>query len=279
MHLAVTNRSPESKFPRGVAARRGKSLAGSVKRTRRRRLTVRQDVDGLIVDIEEAAEALTDGHERPIAGEDMRIKLEMPRHVAPSSQQQDLGRRVLLRRLSGGPVMHPLFVVVVWTLPRSARRRRRPAVGVLAHRRTQHRLRMARPLVGSERRRATANAGNQPPRKKRIRRGAANEVRGRPPRAERTSSQRRRRRHCIAVASSRVARRSSPSAVTAAAAAPSPWSTAAAVIRARFGLSDGPVATATASISITPRSNGRSQPHHAISQRVAEARARGDFNN
>lgn len=108
-----------------------------------RGLTVRQDVDGLIVDVEKATEALADGHERPVAGEDVRIELEVPRHVAPSSQQQDLGRRLRMRRLGG----HPLVLT-----PRSVR------VGVLLVRRARHRRRMARSLVVPERRRATANA-------------------------------------------------------------------------------------------------------------------------
>lgn len=110
------------------------------------RLTVRQDVDGLIVDVEKATEALADGHERSVAGEDVGIKLKVPRHFAPSSQQQDLGRRLLrMRRL--GAVGHPLVVLT----PRSVR------VGVLV-RRARHRRRMARSLVVPEQRRATTNA-------------------------------------------------------------------------------------------------------------------------
>jgi len=107
---------------------------------------MRQDVDGLVMDIEKATEALADGHKRPVAGENVRIELEVPRHVAPSSQQQDLSRR-LLRTRHLGTAEHPLVVLT----PRSVR------VGVLV-RRARHRRRMARSLVVPERRRATTNA-------------------------------------------------------------------------------------------------------------------------
>lgn len=180
------------------------------------RPTVRQDVDGLVVHVEEATETLADGHKRPVAGEDVRIELEMLRHVAPSSQQQDLGRRLLLMRHLG-----TVHTVVVLT-PRSVR------IGVLL--RARHRLRMAR-LVGPERRCATANARYAAASEKRIASGGERAARGRLREPERASSQRRRRRrHCIAARGA------------------NPRSPAAAVIRARFGLSDGPVVKATASI-------------------------------
>jgi len=183
---------------------------------------VRQDVDGLVVDVEKATEALADGHERPVAGEDVRIELEVPRHVAPSSQQQDLGRRLLRTRRLGG---HPLVVLP----PRSVR------VGVLV-RRARHRRRMARSLVVLERRCATANA--------RCPRSLGEEGSVRPadeaeivrePSTAATSPLHRR------------ARRWNPRLLR---------SPAAAVIRTRFGLSDGPVATATASIPSLGRLGG-----------------------
>lgn len=107
---------------------------------------MRQDVNGLVVDVEEATEALADSHERPVTGVDVRIELEMTRHVAPSSQQQELSRRLLLPMHDGlGAAVHSRPVVVLLTL--------RPVrVGVLV-RRGRHR--MARLLVGPKRRRAT----------------------------------------------------------------------------------------------------------------------------
>lgn len=109
---------------------------------------MRQDVNGLIVEVEEATQALADGHERPVTGVDVRIELEMTRHVAPSSQQQDLGRRFLLMMHDGlGAAVHARPVVVLLAL-RLVR-----VSGVLV-RRSRHR--MARSLVGPKRRRANA---------------------------------------------------------------------------------------------------------------------------
>lgn len=106
---------------------------------------MRQDVNGLVVDVEETTEALADSHERPVTGVDVRIELEMTRHVAPSSQQQNLGRRLLPMHDGLGAAVHARSVVVLLTL--------RPVrVGVLV-RRGRHR--MARLLVGPKRRRAT----------------------------------------------------------------------------------------------------------------------------
>ncbi|KAI4475715.1 hypothetical protein M0802_015057 [Mischocyttarus mexicanus] len=49
---------------------------------------MRHDVDGLIVDIKEAANTLTGGHERPVTSMYVRIELEMSRHVGPSSKEK-----------------------------------------------------------------------------------------------------------------------------------------------------------------------------------------------
>ena len=118
------------------------------------RLTMRQDVDSLVVDVEKATEALADGHERSVAGENVGVKLKVPRHFAPSSQQQDFGRHLVRMRPSRlGAVGHPLVVLT----PRSVR------VGVLV-RRARHRRRMARSLVVPEQRRANANAQYPQPR-------------------------------------------------------------------------------------------------------------------
>lgn len=107
-----------------------------------RSLTVRQDINCLVVDVEEATETLADSHERPVTGVDMRIELEMTRHVAPSSQQQELGRRLLPMHDGLGAAVHARPVVVLLTL--------RPVrVGVLVVRRGRHR--MARLLVGPRR--------------------------------------------------------------------------------------------------------------------------------
>lgn len=160
-------------------------------------LTVRQDVNGLIVDVEEATEALADGHERSVAGVDVRIELEMTGHVAPSSQQQDLGRSFLLMHDGLGAAVHARPVVVLLTL-------RLVRVGVLVQR---GRHRMARLLVGPKRRRATREDPTTSPRRRGLfTRGGETRCTRRgtrpPPRcAPRSSSQRRRRRHCIAAPS------------------------------------------------------------------------------
>lgn len=207
-------------------------------------LTVRQDVDGLVVDVEKATEALADGHERPVAGEDVRIELEVLRHVAPSSQEQELGRRLLRMRRLGIAAGHPLVVLT----PRSVR------VGVLLVRRARDRRRMARSLVVPERRTRRARyLGGRGIGPASGRDGGASS----PPRAvSRASSQRRRRRHCtvLVVSCSWLVRAARKPPVR-------PLSPAAAVIRTRFGLSDGPVATATASIPSLGRLGVRRQPH------------------
>lgn len=156
---------------------------------------MRQDVDGLVVDVEKASEALADGHERPVAGEDVRIELEVRRHVAPSSERQDLGRRLLRTRRLGIAAGHPLVVLT----PRSVR------VGVLLVRRARDRRRMARSLVVPERRtRGARYLGEEGS----VRPADEAEIRERessPPRAvSRASSQRRRRRHCIVVRTRRA---------------------------------------------------------------------------
>lgn len=71
---------------------------------------MRHDVDGLIVDIKETADTLTDGHERPVTSTYVRIKLEMSRHVDPSSKEK------IFRRVSFFPLavcgVHPNVIDV-----------------------------------------------------------------------------------------------------------------------------------------------------------------------
>lgn len=52
-------------------------------------LTMCQDIDSFIVDVKQTAETLGHGHEGSISSADVRIELQMLRHVAPSSQQTD----------------------------------------------------------------------------------------------------------------------------------------------------------------------------------------------
>ena len=68
---------------------------------------MRHDIDGFIVDVEEASQALADGHERPVPGADVRVELQVQWHVAPSPKQED--PRLFLRL----PVHLPVFNVLL----------------------------------------------------------------------------------------------------------------------------------------------------------------------
>ena len=48
------------------------------------------DIDSLIVDVEQTTKTLSNCHERPVTSEDVRIELQMLRHVAPSSEKMNL---------------------------------------------------------------------------------------------------------------------------------------------------------------------------------------------
>lgn len=216
---------------------------------------MRQDINCLVVDVEEATEALADSHERPVTGVDVRIELEMTRHVAPSSQQQDLGRRLLLMHDGLGAAVHARPVVVLLTL--------RPVrVGVLVVRRGRHR--MARLLVGP--RRANSRATRENPRtspagEEEIIRplgpvttgyAESNEIATR--RGTKSSPGPRPRRRAPNgngddVVSVTASGRQSAKQPAHALGVRRPL--AAAVIRTRFGLSDGPVVTVTVIDPIT----------------------------
>lgn len=91
-------------------------------------LTVRQDINGFVVDVEKATEALSGCHERPVAGENVRIELEMSGHIAPALQQQRFGHPLM--RCPG-----TVDVLLVVATPRTFH------IGDILAR---HRLRMAR---------------------------------------------------------------------------------------------------------------------------------------
>lgn len=83
-------------------------------------LTVRQNIDSLIVQAKNTPEALGGGHEWPVAGQYVRVELQVFGHVAPVLQLDRLRLRatagfiLLLRRLLGRfPLLRPCEDILV----------------------------------------------------------------------------------------------------------------------------------------------------------------------
>lgn len=69
-------------------------------------LTVREYVDGLVVEVEEAAHTAGPALQRAVAGEHVGVELQVARHVPPVQQPH---RAVLRARLIITDMIHRLF--------------------------------------------------------------------------------------------------------------------------------------------------------------------------